>query len=143
MIPVEEYKKIIGAIPILCVDLVLRDRAGRYLLVKRENEPLRGEWWVVGGRVLKGERAEAAARRKLEEEIGLTVPRLELLGLYEDFFDRNSLGIETLYHTVSIVFGGTLDDVSGIRLDAQHKEWKLAEQLPERLRIQAFRGIDP
>jgi len=135
MIPADDYKKIIASIPILCVDLVLKDESGRYLLAKRTNEPLAGEFWVIGGRVLKGERAEAAARRKLKEELGVEVGALSLLGVYEDFFDKNSMGVETLYHTVSIVFEATLNRAADIRLDQQHGEWKWAAELPKRLEI--------
>ena len=61
---------------------------------------------------------------------------LSLLGVYEDFFDKNSMGVETLYHTVSIVFEATLSRGADIRLDQQHGEWKWTSELPERLKIQ-------
>ncbi len=140
MIPLDEYKKIIASIPILCVDIVLRNSAGKFLLGRRTNEPLQGELWVIGGRVLKGERAEAAARRKLREELALELDELELLGVYEDFFDKNSLGVDTLYHTVSLVFGGRIDESAGIRLDQQHTAWTFADALPERLVIKPLSG---
>jgi len=53
--------------PILCVDVILRNRKGEYLLLKRLNEPKKGRWWPVGGRVSGGE-LTAAARRKVREE---------------------------------------------------------------------------
>jgi colanic acid biosynthesis protein WcaH len=141
MIPAEQYARIIAVMPILCVDLVLTDSRGRYLLAKRTNEPLKGEWWVIGGRVQLGETAEAAARRKLQQELGIAVGKLELLGLYEDFFEHNSLGAEQLYHTASMVFGATIDDSTSITLDEQHDSWSFAEALPARLVIQPFAGL--
>ena len=65
MIPKEFYKEILKVIPIVCVDIVICNSKGLYLLVKRKNEPLKGWWWVVGGRVLHGETAKEAAARKI------------------------------------------------------------------------------
>ena len=60
------YKKIIKNVPILCVDLIIKYH-DQYLLVQRKESPLKGEWWVPGGRVQIGETLEAAAKRKLTE----------------------------------------------------------------------------
>lgn len=71
------YAKIIESMPIPCVDLVVMDRVGRILLLKRKNEPASNQWWFPGGRVLFGELRPDAARRKLRQECGLT--QIELL----------------------------------------------------------------
>jgi len=39
---------------------------GRFLLVKRGDEPVKGYWWVPGGRILRNETFYAAARRKVK-----------------------------------------------------------------------------
>lgn len=137
-IPSDEYARIIRSVPILCVDLALTDRSGNYVLVRRTNEPLKGEWWVVGGRVQLGEPLLAAARRKAREELGVDVAHLEPLGIYEDVFDRNAFEGGVSYHTVSIVFGGVVDDPTAIRLDAQHDAWRLADALPPRFVVRPF-----
>ena len=46
-------------------------RAGTLLLVKRANEPAKDQWAFPGGRVERGEKLEAAARRELKEETGM------------------------------------------------------------------------
>lgn len=48
----------------------LFDRAGRVLMIARENEPLREVLAFPGGRLEAGETPEDAARRELEEETG-------------------------------------------------------------------------
>ena len=50
------YTRIIDIIPILCVDIILTNTEGKYLLIKRAIQPLLGQWWVIGGRVHKGEK---------------------------------------------------------------------------------------
>jgi len=59
-IPHAQYHRILGSMPLLCVDAVLRNASGQVLLVKRNNEPLKNRWWVPGGRVLKGETVRQA-----------------------------------------------------------------------------------
>jgi mutator protein MutT len=66
----------------IAVGAVLRD-AGRVLLVRRANPPSRGLWAVPGGRVEPGETLEAAVRREVLEETGLTVRVDGLLGVAE------------------------------------------------------------
>lgn len=65
------YAEIVKSMPIPCVDLVVMDKAGRILLLKRKNEPASNQWWFPGGRVLFGELRSDAARRKIKEECGL------------------------------------------------------------------------
>ena len=48
LLPADQYAGIIAAVPVLCVDVVLQVPDGRFLVVKRQNEPRSGEWWVVG-----------------------------------------------------------------------------------------------
>ena len=83
---VVQYKQILEVLPILCVDVVIRNRRGEYLLVKREGEPLKGQWWVIGGRVLKGETLEQAAIRKAKSEVSVTLQELHPIGYCEEVF---------------------------------------------------------
>ena len=59
--------------PVSCAGAVVRDGAGRLLLVLRANEPSRGRWSLPGGRIEPGESAEQAAAREVREETGLDV----------------------------------------------------------------------
>ncbi len=56
-----------------CAGAVVRDEAGRILLVLRGREPSRGLWSLPGGRLEPGETAEAALVREVREETGLEV----------------------------------------------------------------------
>jgi ADP-ribose pyrophosphatase YjhB (NUDIX family) len=58
-------------------------REGRALLIRRGKEPLLGRWTVPGGTVELGETLEEALVREMEEETGLEVEPVELLGVFD------------------------------------------------------------
>jgi 8-oxo-dGTP diphosphatase len=65
---------------IRCVGAVVHDAAGRLLLIRRANEPGRGQWSLPGGRVEPGESDAVAVARELREETGLKVSVGSLVG---------------------------------------------------------------
>lgn len=69
-IPKALYYQILENLPIACVDIAIVAQ-GAVLLVRRKDAPAQGQWWVPGGRVLKGEMMRDAAARKAREEVGL------------------------------------------------------------------------
>ena len=140
ILPADEYKKIIEVLPILCVDVVVRSKNGQCLLIKRANEPLKGVWWVIGGRVLKGETLEQAAIRKVREEASLEVGDVYPVGYYEDVAEKNPFGHGSGQHSVSIVFSGTVGDHQQIKLDHQSSDWKYSSELPTNFRVRSFIG---
>jgi 8-oxo-dGTP diphosphatase len=56
----------------------------RVLLVRRAQEPWRGQWELPGGFVELGEHPAVAARREVAEELGAVVRLTGLLGFYLD-----------------------------------------------------------
>jgi 8-oxo-dGTP diphosphatase len=62
------------------VGALVRDEAGRLLLVQRRNAPGAGLWSLPGGRVEVGESDASALAREVAEETGLTVEVGALVG---------------------------------------------------------------
>lgn len=140
IIPEDTYKLILDNVINVCTDVCLKYQ-DRYLLICRTEEPCKGVFWPIGGRIHKGESAEDAARRKILEEIGVvyTAP-LIAIGYYEDTYTENSFATNTNYSTISIVFEGdlNLDNLHGFRLDNTSNSVGLFEFLPERFKIRKF-----
>lgn len=69
------------------------------LLVRRARPPAQGAWSLPGGAQRVGETAEAAARRELGEETGLSVSALVLAG-YADSIHRDPDGRVQFHYTI-------------------------------------------
>lgn len=128
MIPANLYKKIVELVPILCVDVVLVHE-GQYVLLRRKNDPLKGMWWVPGGRALKGEPTLKAAKRKVHEETGLKAHNFRIRGIYEDSYKRSAWGTPT--SSVSIVYQAEVAEFSP-KIDKTSSNIKLSDFLPKR-----------
>jgi colanic acid biosynthesis protein WcaH len=141
-IPEKEYRQILNKTVNLCVDVCLRYN-DRLILIKRTEAPCKGVYWPIGGRIQKGETADAAARRKILEEIGIAFTgQLIPMGYYEDHYLENAFNKNTSYDTLSIVFAGDLVGLPNIQLDATSDDFGLFDELPKRFRVKKFYGAD-
>ena len=123
-IPDELYQVILRSMPIACVDLIVSNLSGEVLLLRRVNEPARGEWWFPGGRVHFGEKREAAARRHLLEECGLHAADVEELWTQEVILPLESNS--HVSHGITTLYAVDVDTAAPVRLDSQTSEfaWK-------------------
>jgi colanic acid biosynthesis protein WcaH len=85
------YAQLVRDCVICCVDILLvrisPTGTKQCLLVERASEPVKGVWWLPGGRLLKGETFFDAAIRKAKQETGLTqVKPIQVLGVWNTFF---------------------------------------------------------
>ena len=130
-IPDEEWETIVRHVPIPSVDLVVLHDDG-VVLGKRTNEPAKGEWFVPGGRIHKGERLEDAVHRIATEELGIEVEIVERLGAYEHIYDTAEVDSDSGKHYVPVGF--TVESLTEeIREDEQHSSVRVFEELPEEL----------
>lgn len=58
------------------------DREGSFLALRRNRDPLRGEWNMPGGFVEAGESGPEAIRREVAEETGLEVEVASVIGIF-------------------------------------------------------------
>ncbi len=99
---------------IRCVGAVVHDPDGRLLLVRRANDPGRGQWSLPGGRVEPGESDASAVAREIHEETGLLVRAGSLVGSVSRPAPR---GVYVIFDYAAEVVGGELsagDDASDV-----------------------------
>lgn len=78
----QDYSMVLDNVVIGCVDIVVIN-SGEMLLGKRTCEP-QPDWWIIGGRMMPGEKPEESASRNIKRELGLNIKpsRLSYLGTY-------------------------------------------------------------
>jgi 8-oxo-dGTP diphosphatase len=115
--------------PAVTADIVLfreGESGDEVLLIRRKKNPYGGYWAIPGGFVDKGEALDAAAKRELQEETGLTRIRLHQFAAFGD------PGRDPRGHTVSIAFWGKAPASAKAKGgdDADAAEWFSLTQLP-------------
>jgi 8-oxo-dGTP diphosphatase len=117
--------------PMLTVDAVVFDVSGdspKTLLIKRGNEPFKGQWAFPGGFVGTDEELEDAAARELAEETGLTGVKLTQLQAF------GKCGRDPRGRNITVAFIGVTKD-SKIRSgdDAAEARWFNIDNLPQNM----------
>ena len=99
---------------VLTVDAVISDGEGRILVMERGTKPFKGSWVLPGGLVDPGETVEEACVREVEEEVGLKVRVVGLVGVYSaPGRDPRGSFVSMAFHAV--VIGGVLRTTSEAR----------------------------
>lgn len=129
-----EYKKILENMPICCVDVVIC-HCNKILLVHRNNEPAKNEWWFPGGRVYKNETLEETAIRKAYEEVGVKVQIVKNIGVYESMFSKGPYNdLKSGVHTINIHFlvKPTLENYK-IKIDDTSSDYRWIDKIDKNL----------
>ena len=117
----------------------------RVLLIRRANEPGRGQWSIPGGSVELGETLQEAARREVGEECGVDVIIGSHIDLY-DLIDRDDQG-RVRFHYVLVHFVAQYQKGQPrAGTDALEVAWASAQEvrsltMPERLREVVLKAL--
>lgn len=97
----ERLRRVYPETPLVGVGAVVH-ADGKFLLVRRANEPGKGLWSVPGGLVEVGEKIRDAAKREVEEETGIKVEVGRLIDVLENIvFDEEG---RVKFHYILIDF---------------------------------------
>lgn len=127
-IPEKLYRTFLENMPVACVDVAIVDR-GSVLLVKRKDAPARGQWWVPGGRVWKGEMLRDTAARKARDEVGIECHIGPIIHTAETIFPDGPAGIAV--HSINACFFAyPVAKRAAARLDKHHAGHKWVRTIP-------------
>lgn len=131
MIDDDLYRKIIECMPIACVDVCIA-HGKSIILVRRKDKPAQNEWWLPGGRVLKGEKMYQTARRKALEEVGLDCFVGPLVHTAETIFPDGPYGVPV--HSInSCYYLHPKNGIDGLKLDNNQGGWRLVNSVEPEL----------
>jgi colanic acid biosynthesis protein WcaH len=136
-IPDDDWRTIVANVPIVSVDLLVRYDGG-LVFGERQNEPVKGWWFLPGGRVQKGETRTEAVHRVAREELGLSVEIVESLGAFEHFYDTSDVpGVDSKHYLANgYVVDVVADDATAVGdfvTDDQHDEVRVFDAPPDPL----------
>jgi colanic acid biosynthesis protein WcaH len=129
-LPEEEYLKIIKTMPLFCVDFLIRCK-DKYLLIKRSEEPVKGIYWVIGGRMMFNETLDELAVRVQTREIGRYFNNRKSIAFANYFFPDVPNGRAT--HTPTMLYLVEVDEMFKPKLDSTHLDYIWTKSLPEQL----------
>jgi ADP-ribose pyrophosphatase YjhB (NUDIX family) len=109
------------------------ERDGRFLALKRGQDPERGSWNMPGGFVEAGESGPEAIRREVREETGLEIEILGVIGVFASTYGEGP-DAEPIF---DVAFRATTGDAElDVSDESEEARWFSLADFPE----PAFRG---
>jgi len=85
--------------------VVLENKKGEILLIKRKNEPAKGKWVLPGGGINFGEQSKETAKREIKEETGYNISVGDFITTLELIDPKKSFHRVILYHKAKLLGG--------------------------------------
>jgi len=123
----EEFTASISQLPLVSIDLLVRNSEGSILLGKRENRPARGNWFVPGGRIRRMEEFDVAFQRITHDELGVLfdIDDAKFHGVFQHMYDDSAFSGDIGSHYVSIAMSLEIRKLELENLpQIQHKEYR-------------------
>lgn len=124
-----EFKDIFSRVPRLCVDLVVRTPEG-VVLTLRSLPTWNGLWHTPGGTVFYKESVVDAVHRVAQDEIGVKVTILKMLGYMEFQSEENERGYG---FSVSITFLCEIASGTFLEKTSEASEIRAFTEVPEKM----------
>jgi colanic acid biosynthesis protein WcaH len=124
----DDFSLVVRLTPLVSIDLIIRDQAGRVLLGRRTNDPAKDSLFVPGGRITKNETIPAAFTRLTKEELGteLRFADAQLVGVFSHIYKANRFGDPSFgTHYVVLAYEATSDLPTEPLPRTQHREYVL------------------
>ena len=123
----EAFTDALSILPLISIDLIVKNYQGDILLGLRNNSPAKGEWFVPGGRIKRMEKIKQAFERLTESELGfkIDINKTSLIGIFEHMYPNSAYSENIGVHYISI---GVLIENKSLNINnlpiCQHNEYK-------------------
>lgn len=133
MLEPSTFKFIIENTPLVSIDVCLVYK-GKMLLGRRNNQPLKGEWFTPGGRIFKDEPWQECLRRIMGSELGISIEdpiRFNLMGVWDHFYENSVTDENVSTHYVNLPHYYVFKEKPKLFIDHQHDDllWFGLEQV--------------
>jgi 8-oxo-dGTP diphosphatase len=98
------------------------------LLIRRANDPFKGEWALPGGYSARGQTTRQALDRVLEEKAGVYSSQL---GLVEQLYTFDSVARDPRGHAVSVTYMGLAKSLEPVEKSAQNTQFFSVVNMPK------------
>lgn len=118
-----EFAEVIKNTPLVSIDLIIKNREGKILLGRRNNEPAKNYWFVPGGRIYKNETISQAFKRISKNELNIDIDFKDarLIGPFDHIYTTNMFNnSEFGTHYVALAYEITIKSSLGLLKDTQH-----------------------
>ena len=132
-IPPDQYKEILKCMPIFCVDWLI-SCGDQYLLLKRNQQPLMGDYWIIGGRLRMDESITQAAYRLQMREVGKFCGVGNMLGFSNYMFEKVEDARAT--HTPAVSYRIEVPEMFIPTLDDTESQYIWTSKLPTQYLVQ-------
>jgi colanic acid biosynthesis protein WcaH len=122
MLDINTFRAVVKNTPLVSIDLCLV-HDNKILLGKRNNEPLRRQWFTPGGRILKNESWQDCLKRVTKSELGLNfndVSEFTLMGIWDHFYPNSAVEDAISTHYVNLPHYYFLKEKPNLLADEQH-----------------------
>ena len=122
-----EWKFCVKNLPIIAIDLIIKNKKSEILMGNRSNNPAKDLFFVPGGRIFKNEKIEDAFERISLIELGISLKKndAKFLNYYEHFYPNSlweSKGLSTHYVVLAFKYNSKINDE--FNLNHQHKSFQ-------------------
>lgn len=133
MLDKDSFKLVIKNAPLVSIDLCIVHK-NKILLGKRNNEPLKEQWFTPGGRIFKNETWSDCLNRIIKNELGLNIDDIDekiLMGIWDHFYKNSFIDSSISTHYVNLPHYIPMLKKPFFRKDDQHNsmDWFNLEEV--------------
>lgn len=135
MLDNDTFKTVVKNTPLVSIDLCLIHDF-KMLLGRRNNDPLKGQWFTPGGRIFKNESWQNCIKRVAKSELGINInnpKNFKFMGIWDHFYNNSALDKNISTHYVNLPHYLVFNDKPKLIIDNQHEKvaWFSLKQLED------------